>query len=55
MVAPIVAILLLSLSSIGNIFHIQFLAKIKIDSMIILPVARLIGLIAMGQLCMRIR
>ncbi|MBU3166320.1 GntT/GntP/DsdX family permease, partial [Clostridium estertheticum] len=49
MVAPIVAILLLSLSPIGNIFHIQFLAKIKIDSMIILPLAGLIGLIAMGQ------
>lgn len=49
MVAPIVAILLLSLSPIGNILHIQFLANIKIDSMIILPVAGLIGLIAMGQ------
>ncbi|HEY8804405.1 MAG TPA: SLC13 family permease [Clostridium sp.] len=49
MVAPIVAIILLSISPIGNILHIVFLAKISIDSMIILPVAGLIGLLAMGQ------
>lgn len=49
MVAPIVAIILLSLNPIGSILHIKFLASIKIDSMIILPVAGLIGLLAMGQ------
>ncbi|MBD7912771.1 MULTISPECIES: GntP family permease [Clostridium] len=49
MVAPIVAIVLLSISPIGNILNVNFLAAIKIDSMIILPVAGIIGLIAMGK------
>jgi gluconate:H+ symporter, GntP family len=49
MVAPIVAIVLLSISPIGSILNIKFLEAIKIDSMIILPVAGLIGLLAMGQ------
>ncbi|MEQ8156145.1 MAG: SLC13 family permease [Clostridiaceae bacterium] len=49
MVAPVVAILLLSISTIGSILGIPALAAIKIDSMIILPVAGLIGLAAMGK------
>jgi len=49
MVAPIVAIVLLSISPIGNMLKIPFLAAIQIDSMIILPVAGIIGLIAMGK------
>ncbi|WP_195510429.1 GntP family permease [Clostridium tyrobutyricum] len=49
MVAPIVAIVLLGINPIGNILNIEFLKKISIDSMIILPVAGLIGLLAMGK------
>ena len=49
MVAPIVAILLLAISPVGSILHIPALAAMKIDSMIILPVAGIIGLIAMGK------
>lgn len=49
MVAPIVAIALLGISPLGSILHIKVLSAIKIDSMIILPLAGLIGLLAMGQ------
>ncbi|MCY6354906.1 GntP family permease [Clostridium sp. ZS2-4] len=48
-VAPAVAIVLLSINPIANILNIESLKAFKIDSMIILPVAGLIGLIAMGQ------
>ncbi len=48
-VAPAVAIALLSINPIANILNIESLKAFKIDSMIILPVAGLIGLIAMGQ------
>ena len=49
MVAPIVAIVLLAISPIGSMFNIPALAAIKIDSLIILPLAGMIGLIAMGK------
>ncbi|MBV4418014.1 GntP family permease [Clostridium tyrobutyricum] len=49
MVAPIVAIVLLGINPMGNILNIEFLKKISIDSMIILPLAGLIGLLAMGK------
>jgi GntP family gluconate:H+ symporter len=49
MVAPITAIVLLGINPIANIFNIQPLMAFNIDSMIILPVAGIIGLIAMGQ------
>lgn len=49
MVAPIVAIVLLGINPVGNILNIEFLKKISIDSMIILPLAGLIGLLAMGK------
>lgn len=48
-VAPAVAIALLSINPIANILNIESLKTFKIDSMIILPVAGLIGLVAMGQ------
>lgn len=48
-IAPAVAIALLSINPIANILNIESLKTFKIDSMIILPVAGLIGLIAMGQ------
>ena len=49
MVGPIVAIVLLGISPIGSMLNIEFLANIKIDSMIILPVAGIVGLFAMGK------
>lgn len=49
MVAPIVAIVLLGINPVGNILNIGFAKKISIDSMIILPLAGLIGLLAMGK------
>lgn len=48
-VAPVVAIALLAISPIGSMLNIELLANIKIDSMIILPLAGIIGLIAMGK------
>ncbi|OAB40803.1 GntP family permease [Paenibacillus glacialis] len=50
MVAPIVAIALLALNPIGSILNIEVLKAIKIDSLIILPLAGIIGLLAMGKI-----
>lgn len=49
MVAPITAIILLEMSEIANILHIKLLMSFKADSMIILPIAGIVGLLAMGQ------
>ena len=49
MVAPVVAIILLGITPIGNILNIEALASFQIDSMIILPLAGILGLIAMGK------
>lgn len=48
-VGPAVAITLLAISPIGSILNIDALAAVKIDSMIILPFAGIVGLIAMGK------
>lgn len=48
-VAPVFAILLLAINPIGNILNIELLKSFKVDSMIILPLAGIIGLIAMKQ------
>jgi gluconate:H+ symporter, GntP family len=48
-VGPAVAIVLLAISPIGSMMHIDVLASVKIDSMIILPFAGIVGLIAMGK------
>ena len=48
-VAPAVAITLLALSPIGSMLKIEALAAVKIDSMIILPFAGIVGLSAMGK------
>ncbi|AWB46488.1 gluconate:proton symporter [Paenibacillus sp. CAA11] len=48
-VAPVIAIVLLAINPIGSILHIEALQSFKIDSMIILPLAGIIGLIAMKQ------
>lgn len=49
MVAPITAIVLLGINPVANIFHIKSLMSFNVDSMIILPVAGIVGLLAMGQ------
>ncbi|NUF26982.1 gluconate:H+ symporter, GntP family [Gilliamella bombicola] len=48
-VAPVTAIILLMVSPIGNICHIDVLANLKIDALYVLPVAGMIGMFAMGQ------
>ena len=48
-VAPVTAILLLMINPIGNIFHIETLANLKLDALYVLPVAGIIGMLAMGQ------
>ncbi|MEH7443163.1 SLC13 family permease [Bacillus sp. JJ1122] len=48
-VAPAVAIGLLAINPVGSLLHIDALASVKIDSMIILPFAGIVGLIAMGK------
>ncbi|OCG02883.1 GntP family permease [Gilliamella sp. wkB112] len=48
-VAPVTAIILLMINPIGNIFHIEVLANLKIDALYVLPVAGMIGMLAMGQ------
>jgi len=49
LVTPILAILLLLLNPIGSIFHITILTKINLDAMYVLPIAAIIGAIAMKQ------
>lgn len=49
MVAPIIAVILLSLNPVGSMLHLKFLSQLKIDAMFILPISGLIGLAAMGQ------
>lgn len=48
-VTPVVAIVLLMLSPIGAILHVDVLANLKIDALYVLPIAGIIGMIAMGQ------
>lgn len=49
LVTPVVAIILLLLNPIGSIFHIDFLTKFNLDALYVLPIAAIIGAIAMGQ------
>lgn len=48
-VAPAVAIIVLMLNPIGDIFHFALLKSFQIDAMYILPIAGIIGLIAMRK------
>ncbi|WP_405115276.1 Na+/H+ antiporter NhaC family protein [Paenibacillus sp. FSL K6-1217] len=48
-VAPLVAILLLMINPIGSISGIEALTKLKVDALYILPLAGIIGMLAMGQ------
>lgn len=49
LVAPIVAIVLLLISPLGSLLHIKFLANLHIDAMYALPIAGVIGALAMKQ------
>nr|WP_255471413.1 MULTISPECIES: hypothetical protein [unclassified Gilliamella] len=48
-VAPVTAIILLMISPIGNICHIDSLANLKIDALYVLPIVGMIGMFAMDQ------
>jgi len=48
-VAPVVAIFLLLINPIGSLLNIPFLQNIKLDAMYVLPVAGIIGMLAMGR------
>ncbi|MFK5675935.1 GntP family permease [Ligilactobacillus sp. LYQ60] len=49
LVAPTVAIILLLLTPIGAIFHLAWLEKCNLDAMYVLPLAAIIGALAMHQ------
>lgn len=48
-VAPLVAVILLMINPIGSIAGIDALANFKVDAMYILPIAGIVGMLAMGQ------
>ncbi|WP_341779418.1 GntP family permease [Levilactobacillus sp. HBUAS70063] len=48
-VAPLLAVILLLLNPVGNVLHIGLLEKFNVDAMYILPLAGLIGMLAMRQ------
>ncbi|OVE62917.1 gluconate:proton symporter, partial [Chryseobacterium mucoviscidosis] len=48
-VAPLVAIILLMVNPIGSITGVEALSTFKVDAMYILPIAGIIGMLAMGQ------
>lgn len=48
-VAPLVAVILLMINPIGSISGIAVLSSFKVDAMYILPVAGIVGMLAMGQ------
>lgn len=49
LVTPVVAIVLLLLNPIGSILHIAVLTKLNLDAMYVLPIAAIIGALAMKQ------
>ncbi|KRN01662.1 H+ gluconate symporter related permease [Levilactobacillus senmaizukei DSM 21775 = NBRC 103853] len=48
-VAPVLAVILLLLNPVGHILQIQVLEKFEVDAMYILPLAGLVGMLAMHQ------
>jgi len=48
-VAPLVAVILLMINPIGAILNIEALSNFKVDAMYILPIAGILGMLAMGQ------
>ncbi|MDF2857978.1 MAG: hypothetical protein K0Q87_3829 [Neobacillus sp.] len=49
LVTPVIAIVLLMISPIGSMIGIETLAKLKIDSLFILPFAGVVGSLALGK------
>jgi GntP family gluconate:H+ symporter len=49
LIAPVLAIVLLMLSPIGQLIHFTWLANLNLDAMYVLPVASIIATIAMGH------
>ncbi|RBP99067.1 GntP family permease [Bifidobacterium xylocopae] len=49
LVAPVTAVILLLLNPVGSVLHIAILEKFQIDAMYILPLASILGLLAMKQ------
>lgn len=49
LVAPVVAVVLLLVNPVGSMLHVEILEKFQIDAMYILPLASIIGLLAMKQ------
>lgn len=49
LVTPVLAIIFLMLNPIGAIFHIAFLTKVNLDAAYVLPVAAIIGALAMRK------
>lgn len=48
-VTPLVAVILLLITPVGDILNIKVLAAFNLDAMYILPIAGLVGTLAMGQ------
>lgn len=48
-VAPLVAVILLMINPIGSLSGIEALASFKVDALYILPIAGIVGMLAMGQ------
>lgn len=49
LVTPVIAIVLLLLNPIGSVLHIAVLTKLNLDAMYVLPIAAIIGALAMKQ------
>ncbi|WEV41563.1 SLC13 family permease [Bifidobacterium sp. ESL0682] len=49
LVAPVVAVVLLLINPIGSMLHIKLLESFQVDAMYILPIAAILGLLAMGK------
>ena len=49
LVTPVIAIVLLLLNPIGSVLHIAALTKLNLDAMYVLPIAAIIGALAMKQ------
>lgn len=49
LVTPVLAIVLLLLNPIGSIFHIDVLTKLNLDAMYVLPIAAVVGALAMRK------
>ncbi|WP_042199723.1 GntP family permease [Paenibacillus camerounensis] len=48
-VAPLVAVILLMINPLGSLSRIEALANFKVDALYILPIAGIVGMLAMGQ------